>query len=166
MKRKILFGLLTLFLLPCVFLFSGCYQKKDIDLRVKDGYVQWSYEDDNNWENIISVEEIKETLGESYKGDTGNDGKQIELRVFENQLQWKYTSDSDWQFLYDFNGSLNNNTYCKVSFESNGGTFVEPQNVLQNKKAIKPPAPKRDGYIFDGWSYNGEEWIFMACTVE
>lgn len=38
-----------------------------------------------------------------------------------------------------------------VSFDSNGGTAVDPQKVDHNGKATQPSAPTRSGYKFEGW---------------
>ena len=56
-------------------------------------------------------------------------------------------------------------TYCTVSFNSNGGTSVNPQSVLKGEKASKPANPTREGYTFDDWYYQGERWSFVGYTV-
>ena len=33
----------------------GCFSGQDIDLRVKDGYVQWQVEGEEKWDNLFSV---------------------------------------------------------------------------------------------------------------
>lgn len=39
-----------------------------------------------------------------------------------------------------------------VTFESNGGSAVEPQQVAEGKFATNPqPVPTKDGYLFEGW---------------
>ena len=59
-------------------------------------------------------------------------------------------------FLF-FNETAATETYT-VTFDSMGGTAVEPQTVEEGGKATKPADPTRDGYTFDGW-YTDE-----ACT--
>lgn len=54
-------------------------------------------------------------------------------------------------------------TYYTVSFNSNGGTFIEAQLVESGKKAVKPAAPARAGYTFSDW-YNGNT-IFSFSTA-
>ncbi len=46
---------------------------RQIELRVEDGYIQWHYVGDENWINLISLEEIKGDIGVT--GDTGADGQ-------------------------------------------------------------------------------------------
>lgn len=42
-------------------------------------------------------------------------------------------------------------TYYTVTFNSNGGSSVASQSVLEGAKATKPANPTRSGYSFDGW---------------
>lgn len=52
-----------------------------------------------------------------------------------------------------------------VIFNSNGGSLVEPQHVKHGEKITKPNNPTRDDYIFDKWTYQGEEWSFVGYVV-
>lgn len=48
-----------------------------------------------------------------------------------------------------------------VSFDLTGGEGSIPaQKVEDGSKAVRPADPKRDGYLFAGWSYEGGEWDF------
>ncbi|MDR0565574.1 MAG: InlB B-repeat-containing protein, partial [Prevotellaceae bacterium] len=40
---------------------------------------------------------------------------------------------------------------CKVSFNSNGGSAVDPQTVEANHTVARPASPTREGYTFAGW---------------
>lgn len=52
-----------------------------------------------------------------------------------------------------------------VTFESNGGTEIAPQQIKQGEKAVKPIDPEKTNYVFFGW-YNGEtEWNFETMKV-
>jgi len=53
-----------------------------------------------------------------------------------------------------------------VSFNSNGGSAVKPQDVIYNQRATKPsPDPTREGYDFDGWDFNFNTPITQNITV-
>ena len=52
-----------------------------------------------------------------------------------------------------------------VTFDSDGGSSVDAQTVVEGGKATEPTAPTKDGYTFDGW-FNGEtKWDFDNDTV-
>lgn len=53
-----------------------------------------------------------------------------------------------------------------VSFDSDGGTAVESVVVIKGEKAIEPVPPKKDGYTFGGWLYDGEIFDFHETPVE
>lgn len=44
----------------------------------------------------------------------------------------------------------------EVTFDSDGGSKVDKQRVIENEKATEPKTPTRDGYKFLGW-YNGDK---------
>lgn len=47
-----------------------------------------------------------------------------------------------------------------VSFQSNGGSAVESQQIEEGRSASEPPVPSREGYRFIGWYFNGELYNF------
>ena len=55
-----------------------------------------------------------------------------------------------------------------VTFDSNGGSSVPLQEVMENLKATKPTDPTRSKYVFDGWyadSIFTDTWDFGTDTV-
>ena len=52
-----------------------------------------------------------------------------------------------------------------VTFDSNGGSNVRPQTVVEGKRAYEPSTPKKTGYQFAGWYLNGEPWLFDRYVV-
>lgn len=58
---------------------------------------------------------------------------------------------------------------CTVVFESNGGTEVQSQKVMNGKKVKRPKDPVKEGFAFVGWyrDYDlTDEWDFSKDTVE
>lgn len=55
-----------------------------------------------------------------------------------------------------------------VTFNSNGGSDVDSQNVVNGGKVTEPDAPTKTGYTFDAW-YSDEDltdaWTFATDTV-
>ncbi len=59
-------------------------------------------------------------------------------------------------------------SYFTVTFDSQGGSAVNSQNVAKDGKATKPSDPSRQGYIFNGWYKEREcktPWNFSQDTV-
>ena len=53
---------------------------------------------------------------------------------------------------------------CTVTFNSNGGSSIEPQTVTNGDKATKPADPTYQGYVFKGW-YNGDTLYDFSTSV-
>ncbi len=53
-----------------------------------------------------------------------------------------------------------------VAFVTDGGTTVQAQVIEQGKKATKPAAPTKTGYIFKGWYLNGIEFDFNTAISQ
>ncbi len=52
-----------------------------------------------------------------------------------------------------------------VSFNSNGGTHIDPQTIQNGTVAVPPPVPTRAGYSFAGWwttATGGVHWDFST----
>ena len=55
-----------------------------------------------------------------------------------------------------------------VSFESNGGSVVEKQNIAYQDKVVEPIAPTKAHYVFNGWFIDNTlntEWVFDTDLV-
>jgi len=98
----------------------------------------------------------------------GNNGKSAyEMYKEKNPA---YTGDED-QWMSDLvNGKLSTVQVTKytVTFDSNGGTPVDPQQVEKGEKVIQPDNPTREGYTFLGWyggKYGDEKWVFIGYDV-
>ena len=52
-----------------------------------------------------------------------------------------------------------------VTFDTQGGSKVDSVRVLDGNTISAPTDPKKDGYIFDGWSYNAKDWDFTSDKV-
>ncbi len=55
--------------------------------------------------------------------------------------------------------------YYTVTFDSNQGSATDAQKVAKDGYASEPDAPERAGYIFDGWSCDGEAWSFSTDKI-
>ena len=140
--KKICLFILCLFALPLMFLFGGCSLEKEIEIRVTGEYVQWSYQGENLWHDIIDIASIKSALGETYKGDAGEpglkgdkgiDGKQVEFRRTDDYIQWHYVGEETWNNLISVeelktdtsNGNVTDaeNPQCLAFYPLDDGTY-------------------------------------------
>ena len=96
-------------------------------------------------------------------------GVQGEQGLSAYEIYLKYHpeySGSEKQWIHDFiSGRLETDIWYIVSFDSNGGTEVEEQMIMEGRKALMPEDPIREGYIFEGWYYKGEKWSFIGYDV-
>ena len=76
---------------------------------------------------------------------------------------------------YDFNTSVTKNITLvakwsedpkvkryEVTFDSDGGTKVDKQRIIENEKATAPKNPTKSGYKFLGWYLNDKEYDFKS----
>lgn len=113
MKKKFLTFILSICLIiPAMFTLSACSTTEDdnVQIRVQDGYVQWS-SDNSDWQNVITIDEILDAIGDDITGPQGQQGeqglqgeqgvagKQVEFNVSATHIQWRYVGDSAWNNL-------------------------------------------------------------------
>jgi len=53
-----------------------------------------------------------------------------------------------------------------VTFDSDGGSVVEPQEVEENGTALKPTDPTKEEYTFLGWYDGGTKWNFSNAVTK
>lgn len=59
---------------------------KEVELKVSETAIQWRYNDDKNWTDLILLSELK-----------GLDGQSVSLRIdSSNNIQWKKDNDTEW----------------------------------------------------------------------
>jgi len=61
---------------------------KAVLLQVADGYIQWKYEGDAVWTNLIALSALM--------GSAGASGKDPVFRVSDGFIQWQYVGDAAW----------------------------------------------------------------------
>ena len=97
------------------------------------------------------------------KGENGADGKSA-YELYKEKFGYEGTEE---QWLIDLaNGNLAVVETHTVTFDAQGGSpEPETQEVKHLGKASKPENPVKDGFLFDGWYYQGEKWSFVGYVV-
>jgi len=57
-------------------------------------------------------------------------------------------------------------TYYTVSFDTDGGTQIEPQRVKEGEAATQPENPSKNGYSFQGWLLGGVSYKFGEAVTK
>ena len=95
-------------------------------------------------------------------GQNGQDGKSA-YEIYKEKYGYDGTEE---EWLDDLvNGRLALKEKHIVTFDSDGGSEVESQEVTDGKKADEPDEPTKTGYTFGGWFVKTTEWNFLAYTV-
>ena len=123
----------------------------------------WDYYDGSNWsrfgvETPVAYNDGKTKYGYDFRIVT-NDGYQLasDLKVIYNGEDVTSTVDimkASWgaYVTVDLGKAIGTPVVYTITFNSNDGTSVAPQNVNAGEKLTEPtPAPTREGFTFDGW---------------
>lgn len=112
---------------------------------------------------------FKDTTGRIVATKEGKSGDEISVDDVkfpvgneESITGWYLESDQDKTAVTSVTLESTNVTLCAIvekghwiTFDSDGGSYVEPQFVRSGKSCAAPSAPTKPGYDFDGW-YNGD----------
>ncbi len=105
---------------------------------------------------------------ETYKGQpVRNGGKRTywtkEDRFSDYNRDWMLWNETDYDPMYDSVFRLRAEWKAKVTFDSNGGSPVQPQLVAEGRQVGRPEDPRRDGFTFFGWeTEKGEPYDFTT----
>lgn len=91
---------------------------RDIVLRATSEFIQWQYDGETSWNNLISMDLLV--------GPKGDNGKEVSFRVNDAVLQWQHVGDTLWNNLFDlsiFNGETGENGVTP-HIGGNGNWFI------------------------------------------
>lgn len=118
---------------------------------------------DSGEQGIQGEKGDKGEQGEQGKdGQNGQNGKSA-YEIYKEKYGYEGTEE---EWLADLaNGRLDLKEKHTVIFDTDGGTIIPEQKVVDGKKIVKPEDPIKEGYRFTGW-YCGEElWSFIGYAV-
>ena len=72
-------------------LLDGELVAKEVELQANSEYIQWKYNNEDEWQNLIAINDLK--------GENGINGKTIKLRKVAGYIQWSYEEPESWQNL-------------------------------------------------------------------
>ena len=118
---------------------------REIEIQVSGEYIQWHYEGDSSWTNLIDLGDLKGTDG--LNGENGQSA--FEIYLDSNPT---YTGDVD-QWLNDLtNGKFSDSEWYTITFDLMGGLMTEPLNEeVVALASLDLPLPVKEGYVFKGW---------------
>lgn len=67
---------------------------KTVMLRKATGYLQWKYQDEVDWTNIVALTEITGPQGDT--GERGLAGREIVLQQGSTHIQYRYSDETVW----------------------------------------------------------------------
>jgi hypothetical protein len=71
---------------------------QDILLQKTATHIQWKYENDEEWTDLVALSELQGEQGEQgdqgLRGLPGDDGTEIELQITATYIQWRYVGGS------------------------------------------------------------------------
>ena len=108
--------------------------------------------------DVYCAEIPADSTGIIFDNNQGNQTPNIETGIEDSAAWYIYWEGENKASKFDY--------IFKVIFDSDGGSAVDTQKVVNGKPATEPAAPTRDGYRFDGW-YHGETlYDFSAAVTE
>jgi hypothetical protein len=73
---------------------------REIQLQKSATHIQWRYEGETTWTDLVALSEITGPTGATGTAGTngvdGTDGQEVQLRVDSGYIQWKYEDDVSW----------------------------------------------------------------------
>lgn len=106
-------------------------------------------------EVLEKAEQIVEAEGLGFGSDSELFNAVVQARAARNN---GIISNSDMNAALErLNAALNaEEEKVTVTFETGGGTDIEPQTIASGTQAVEPDVPTKDGYVFDGWYTDAE----------
>ena len=130
---------------------------RKVELRASNGYVQWRYENESDWKNLIAVAALS--------GANGQDGRSVEVRNSGTAIVWRYEGEPDaaWRPIM-----------ALAALRGDAGPTGEPGVSGEPGQPGEQGLPGENGKpvqveVIDGsiqWRYEGDEDWTPLVSVE
>lgn len=178
LKKILASSAMGIMALAMPFALTGCEKDSDINVRVDGDYIQWQVEGDSSWTNLLSIDEVKDLLGDSCKGEQGIqgnpgiNGREVEFRKTETYIQWRYVDnsqeeDENWENIIAISELQVNGDNGETPFiGENGNWWIDETDTGVKAEGVNGKTPtitiSDDGY----WVINGEKQSVKAEGVD
>lgn len=154
---------------------------REIQLQVVGGTIQWKYEDESAWRDLLTIDGSNVTI-EGIDGEDGADGREIELRKDDESgfVQWHYVGDTEWTNLMplselkgedardvEFKIEDGNLMWRYVTQYSEWQTLGTPEELLPDADTTKELEYRMDGGYLQ-WRYadGNSKWASFKSLEE
>lgn len=154
---KKIVSLIVLFFMAIILI--GCYESTG-EVHIVEFFVENELFDTQEVVDGSKAEEIIPYEINGYEFEYWTlDSKQY---YFNQMIKSSIKLDAKYKEIVDI---TDENKYT-VSFNTNGGSFIEDIIVLENNSVNRPKDPKRSGYSFVEWQLNGLKYEFNNLVKE
>ena len=168
LKEVLLMVIMCVMAISMPFVFAGCKPNDGVvTMRVEVEYVQWKYESEDNWTNLITIEDVLNKIDGGNQNNPKIEEKEVEFRKTDSYLQWRFVSsaqgeDDNWTnlvLLSEIEGM------CTITYDYKYSGFGEFFNnykemqIIQSGTSIENlPTPTNEcSGDFDGWYISGTD---------
>ena len=109
--------------------------------------------------NSLNVNNVNITTNLNYNLDSINNSIKEKIKDVQTEVEIKFNYESEINEEKIIDNEIVSYT---VSFDSDGGSVVSNQNILENNNVSKPVNPKKDGYTFIEWQLDGKTYDFNS----
>ena len=126
------------------------------------------------WKELAKyIVEFNSNGGSSVANQTVFEGNKVTKPTNPTRSGYEFAGWYNGENKYNFNNAVKSNltltaSWLKkftVTYNSNGGTSVKSETIIEGSNFTKPADPTRSGYIFKKWLLNGSEYKFSSAVT-
>lgn len=122
---------------------------REVKLRANETHIQWQYDGDDSWQNIVALSDITGPSGSN--GSDGADGREVEFQANNTHIQWRYVGSGSWSNLV----ALSEITGPAGSDGADGADGADGREVELQKTATHVQ-----------WRLDGGDWANLIALAD